>query len=248
MKVALTPSLLRGLALAVTSLLLGNSIANAQFKPPALDSRISVPYPEAVANEGILEGSVTLQLELDETGRVQDWLPVATTHEGFVRQVEPMVGNWRFRPATRDGAPVASGALVNVQFRRDSMVSMSVTQMGNAFFNKGGDLLRSRVARISDLDAMPKPVSIVLPPLDDVPEEQRTGSAVVSFYIDEGGRVRLPVLTSVDCDEELAGRAFGTIREWRFAPPTVNGRPVLVRAQQQFVFDSGPVAAAQGNK
>jgi TonB family protein len=59
---------------------------------------------------------------------------------------------------------------------------------------------------------------------------------VVQFYIDQEGKVRMPVLADVDCDLELAAAAYDAVRTWSFEPPTVKGRPVIVTARQKFVF------------
>jgi TonB family protein len=64
------------------------------------------------------------------------------------------------------------------------------------------------------------------------------GVVVVRFYIDEEGNVRLPSVTG-QADGYLVEQALTAVREWKFAPVTSGGQPVLVAAQQEFNFGSG---------
>jgi TonB family protein len=59
----------------------------------------------------------------------------------------------------------------------------------------------------------------------------------IDFYIDETGTVRMPAVSIKD-DSELTALAVMALRQWKFEPPTRNGRPVLVKATQ--VFNFGP--------
>jgi TonB family protein len=63
----------------------------------------------------------------------------------------------------------------------------------------------------------------------------------VDFYIDEAGQPRLPAIRSMS-DPVLGRIVLRTIAEWRFAPPTHDGKPAVTRARQQFVFRAGVAA------
>jgi TonB family protein len=67
--------------------------------------------------------------------------------------------------------------------------------------------------------------------------EQRgvAGSATVEFYIDESGAVRMPAVFKADFPE-LGHLLADAVRQWKFDPPTRQGRPVLVHASQTVVF------------
>jgi hypothetical protein len=58
---------------------------------------------------------------------------------------------------------------------------------------------------------------------------------VLDFYIDTEGRPRMPVVLSAAHDV-YAIAAMEALLQWRFAPPTRQGRPAIVRATQQFSF------------
>jgi TonB family protein len=58
---------------------------------------------------------------------------------------------------------------------------------------------------------------------------------VVDFYVDQDGRIRMPVIMSATHDF-LAQAAVDALNQWRFKPPTLAGQPVAVRVEQEFVF------------
>jgi TonB family protein len=63
------------------------------------------------------------------------------------------------------------------------------------------------------------------------------GRVSVDFYIDETGVVRMPAVSPRD-NIELTALSLEALRQWRFEPPTRNGKPVLVKASQVFSFGS----------
>jgi outer membrane biosynthesis protein TonB len=60
----------------------------------------------------------------------------------------------------------------------------------------------------------------------------------VDFFIDETGSVRMPAVSAND-DVHLTALAIDALRQWKFEPPTHNGRPVLAKAVQVFNFGTG---------
>jgi hypothetical protein len=60
----------------------------------------------------------------------------------------------------------------------------------------------------------------------------------VTFFIDEHGKVRLPAVPA-GTQPELADLAIKAMKEWKFEPPTRQGQPVLVAAEQEFAFAGG---------
>jgi TonB family protein len=68
------------------------------------------------------------------------------------------------------------------------------------------------------------------------PEAQAKHMVTVEFFIDEKGQVRLPCVAREEAGSVYAACALDAVRQWRFDPPTVKGRAVLVLATQQFNF------------
>jgi protein TonB len=89
----------------------------------AVDSNplpLSQPAPEydPLSRRMRQEGTVTLELLIDERGRVVD-----VRHQGgsanqrLVEAAERGVRGWRYRPATKDGVPVKVWKPVDIEFR-----------------------------------------------------------------------------------------------------------------------------------
>jgi len=73
-------------------------------------------YPPSLVREG-LEGSVTVRVNIDETGRVTAVELVKATNRAFFEETrEQALRFWRFKPATSDGTPIASQQVLTVQF------------------------------------------------------------------------------------------------------------------------------------
>lgn len=82
-----------------------------QFTPPDVLTVSDIPYPATV----IAAGVVTLAVELDGTGKVQNIqryrdIPSVTTQASLALQ------GWTYLPATLNGKPVASTLIVNIVF------------------------------------------------------------------------------------------------------------------------------------
>jgi protein TonB len=120
-----------GAALGGTTLELG-SIGGGAVEPPYITPRNPVfvkatqdpryakafhpDYPPSLVREG-LEGSVTVRVTIDETGRVTAVELVKATNRAFFEETrEQALRYWRFKPATSDGAPIASQQVLTVQF------------------------------------------------------------------------------------------------------------------------------------
>jgi len=67
--------------------------------------------------------------------------------------------------------------------------------------------------------------------------------AIVSFYVDEQGHVRLPEVEYA-ASPALIPHAIAALRHWEFKPPTIHGQPVLVFVKRSVIFRSRPVASA----
>jgi protein TonB len=90
------------------------------FQPAAQDPRYAKAfhpdYPPALVREG-LEGSVTVRVTIDASGRVTACELVRTTNRAFFEETrDQALRYWRFRPATSDGAPVESEQVLTVRF------------------------------------------------------------------------------------------------------------------------------------
>jgi protein TonB len=87
----------------------------ARFMTP--ERYIKPPYP---ADKQRLEEEATLRLKLfiDERGRVTSVEPVGQVDRSFFEAARRhLIANWRYKPATEDGHPVASSTVITLTFR-----------------------------------------------------------------------------------------------------------------------------------
>jgi hypothetical protein len=223
-------------ATTIPNVMLANTTGD---KDISIDRVIDPIYPIKLGAIGIAEGSTTIIISVDNTGKMMDWVPVSATKPEFVKSVANVINLWNFKPAYKNGEPVASAISVSVKFRNDSVVmSMNGIQMVQALMNSYTDPREySLVARYSELDRIPEPVNIVQPGIDPaIPENERDGEVVIGFFIDADGKVRMPIMMECKGDMRLANSAYDALAQWKFAPPVSHGRPTMVRASQKFIF------------
>jgi TonB family protein len=200
---------------------------------------VETNFPPALLMDGLREGGVRAVLHVDEGGKLLDCLITGYTHEGFARELLNQMSGWRFEPARQRGEPVSARAEVMFAFEaRGQVISV---QPGQGLTTSTGDWtkapLQSLLCRLGDLDAPPQLVHVVPPdhPGRRLQPPELRGTATVDFFIDGEGRPRMPVVTRAS--HEVFGAAAATaLAQWRFAPPTRAGRPVIVRATQQYTF------------
>ena len=225
--------------------------AIADMRPPSeaparIHQTVSAVYPARLLHRGITRGEARLLLEIDRRGNLTDVLPIAFTHHSFADSAVDAARRWRYEPARVGGEMVAVIAEVTFVFGTTGVVAVE---------KRGGDtptnwdVLEKRYVYwphgVSTIDKLPKPIDVP-PPVypEEWAEDGRKGRITVTFFIDEEGQARFPMVQH-EADEWLAGVAVAAVRKWRFAPCTANGRPVLVRAQQVFSFGVDSERAAK---
>lgn len=83
--------------------------------PPERIKYVPPRYPEIARRAGIA-GVVVLELFIDEKGDVTDVKVVNSLSHGITDEAIRAAKQWKFRPATRDGRPVATSIQVSLQF------------------------------------------------------------------------------------------------------------------------------------
>ena len=82
---------------------------------PVVIHRVEPDYPDE-ARKARFQGSVMVYVEVDEQGRVRGIRVEKPAGLGLDEKAIEAVKQWRFRPATRDGRPVAVPARIDVSF------------------------------------------------------------------------------------------------------------------------------------
>ena len=107
----------RGTALCLAALTFALASATpAQTTGAALKVKKDPEYPEALKMSQ-QQGNVLLIARIDRQGRLQDILPIAASHEGFVASAIEAARLWRFKPAMKDGKTIDIAANIGMRFR-----------------------------------------------------------------------------------------------------------------------------------
>jgi TonB family protein len=199
-------------------------------------------FPATLPARGILRGEVVVVFSVDPAGRLDDWLVLADTHEALARETVRALKAWQFEPVLAGGAPVWSRAQLRVTFEAPGAVVTKTVI--DSFDMLTGDRLKypATVRVFGSLRELDRPPALKRDGAPLYPAELAGagagGSALVEFFIDEKGRVRMPVIESAD-HGLLGVAAVDAVLRWKFEPPVRNGKPAVVRVRQRFDFNPG---------
>jgi TonB family protein len=93
------------------------STRDAGVTPPAVLSKTE-PVFTPQAREKKISGTVVLSVVISSAGQISEAKVLRSLEESLDENAIAAVKTWSFRPATKDGHPVACKATVEVNFRR----------------------------------------------------------------------------------------------------------------------------------
>lgn len=213
--------------------------------PP--DSREIVTLPELefplhLLHRGYTTGEVRLLVKVSPEARLLDALVTNYTHKAFADAALAALNRSTFHPLLIDGKPAITVTELIVQFQSDGPFAVIHYPGEGSSPWPGNYAYEPCEAR--RLDRPLQPLAAKAP---DYPRnlcaQGVTGSVVVEFFIDETGRVRMPMVYEAQNDI-LAGLSVLAVEQWRFSPPSSRNQPVLVRVRQKFDFQ--PEKLGQG--
>lgn len=216
------------------------------YEPVKINQTDNPVFPRSLIALGLRRGVASIAVAIDDKGLMSDYLVTAYSHPDFASQAVASLKKWTFEPARIHGSPRNSKVDLTFNFEVEGVVVVSLTPMSYAELIRF-ELLPNSMAysacTLGQLDRIPTPKKVVSPVYPKVVARSSQGGHVsVEFYIDELGHVRMPSVnreTDV-ANEEISAIAVSTVEQWQFEPPTCKGRPVLVRAQQDFDFKPLP--------
>ncbi|HTO04256.1 MAG TPA: TonB family protein, partial [Opitutus sp.] len=198
-------------------------------------------YPPALLMEGISSGEVWVMITVDETGKLTDILVTRYTHPGFVREAVRGLRSWEYVPARLNGTPISVRTEVRLFFESTGQVITldpgSALRQLTAYAHQ--PRLINQLCTPAELDAMPTLLKKISPPHPGrrPGAASTSGRATLDFIIDEQGQPRMPVVISAS-DDEYANAAAVALSQWKFTPPSRQGKPVAVHVRQEFVFSA----------
>ncbi len=212
--------------------------------PPAFsasDPFIKVQFPGRAVYDGVATGRATVGVMLDQQGKPVDFLVIRYTKDYFGQALLEETQRREFTPKTVDHAAIPAPFVFTYLFEPPAgLTSISNFEAGSRRSEsvQGGPKALYEPHREMDLDAGAlelKQLAIpVLPSRYGLPDKKPV-RALVSFYVDETGKVRLPNVESA-LVPELVVAAVSALQQWAFKPPTIKGQPVLVHATRVLTF------------
>ena len=207
-----------------------------------IDVKREPVFPISLQQQGYSDGKVVIAFEVDYSGELRDWIVLEATHPAFVDALANVIDTWDFSPPKINGESrsIVSRLIVNYH-TSGNVLSFDLVSGLATRFNEltGWQSQRIALAEVADLDSPPTPTRVIKPSVPkDVLQKYSGSKAVFTFYVDENGRVRIPVLHRIDgeADPGMLLAAQEALEQWRFEPPTVNSHPVSIQLSQQFVF------------
>jgi len=198
------------------------------FKPnPGMQSTVGIdaidqpvkpirqPSPRIPQYLKNVRGDVELAFTVDEFGYATDAQILSTTHPDLARIATEAIERWKFRPAIRNGEPVASRVVQPFRFSGGMVVTVSK----------------------EEIDRLPTVRKTVTP---EIPKELEdvNGYVLIQFTIDEHGNV-------VDAEAkdashvELENNAISAAKKWKFRPAVRMGQPTESTVMVPFVYGRG---------
>ena len=197
-------------------------------------------FPFPLTQQGLTRGEARVAVNTDAKGRLVEWLVVGFTRAEFANEAVDVIKKWAFVPARMRGEPVGTTIEIYFYFEARGVVVSTTTidELERATLFETGRYVYQPCS-LRELDRIPTPLTTVAPVYpSELARKGVHGRVSVDFYIDETGVVRMPAVSPRD-NSELTVLSLEALRQWRFEPPTRNGKPVLVKASQVFSFGSG---------
>lgn len=212
----------------------------ADYVPMKIIQTEPVVYPHAAKDLGIATGEAQVAIQIDDKGKLTDYLVTAYTYPAFAEAAVVALKRWEYRPAYLHGEGRSARADLTFTFESQGLVLVDLTvssyvEQRNYQLHPG--TYAFHVCTLRDLDRIPTPTQVVKP----LYPREFAGKAVkvvVQFYIDKDGQVRLPAVDSETgaAHDALSAAAVQAVTEWKFEPPVSKGRPVVVAVRQEFNF------------
>jgi TonB family protein len=229
-------------ALLTGSLLLPAGAAPTEWQSLRYDRSFDPVFPAHLLRVGVMEGEARVAIDTDANGKLVEWLVTGYTNKEFADAAVMSIKHWSFFPAMLKGEPVGTIVELSFQFSTKGII-VATTNMNDFVEGRSMRLLPGSFAFFpcmpSQLDQAPTPIVKFPPPYGtNLAKQGIKGTVRIDFYIDETGAVRMPCVAADDSGV-LPALAIEALKQWKFSPPTSHGRPVLVKASEEFRFGGG---------
>jgi len=184
---------------------------NVSVKPLIIKKEIPV-YPNDARENGI-EGKVVLNIIIDEQGDVEEAKVFMSQHPELNEAALQAVKKCKFAPAQVDGKPVKVKMNVPFDFKLEKSVSDAKSKSSRL----------SRYPGAYEVKELDEPLKMIHVSNPFGSERKGIGLDVL---VDEQGNVEKAIVIEAGSTSELNEKAMEAIKEFKFSPPTKDGKPV----------------------
>jgi TonB family protein len=183
---------------------------------PRVDQYTTPPLYSDEARARGIEGIVTVEVRVGVDGVAKRLQVVKGLGHGLDENALVAVRDWRFVPAQRNGVAMEAVTEIDVEF-----------SLRNAELNE--EIANDMATRVGPGVSPPQVVHRVEPQFPAAEDKTKaTGVVVLDAVIQEDGIPRIVrVIRSLDWERDET--AINALKQWRFSPATMDGRPVKVR-------------------
>jgi TonB family protein len=212
--------------------------ASQDDAPLKIIEKYNPAFPPRLLQEGIVRGEAQIIFLVDSTGKLGDYLVTAYTHKDFADVALAAIKTWKFAPSQIKGKPIGTVVDMRFIFEMNGVVTIDrkpgVILASEQWETEGRFAFQPCPAK--QLDRPLQMVHVVKPVYPkELGDQGVVGKVLVEFYIDETGKTRMPTASRTS-NETLAMIAIAAVDQWQFEPPTRQGKPVIVCANQEFSF------------
>jgi TonB family protein len=194
--------------------------SNSVFESAELVSAKDIPYPV----QSIAIGTVVLEATVSENGNVEDVRPIREIQSLTDVAIES-VKSWHFKPASLNGRPIRSRTAVAVTFNPAAAPVANVPLPP----------LSSNQRPSGPARLQPEPVEVIAATFPQYPTNSvTTGTVVLRVSVDKSGNVEST--TAVRRIPSLTSQCVEAVKEWRFKPAELRGRPAPSSIALAFVL------------
>lgn len=193
-------------------------------------------FPATVVHEGVAEGNVILAVSRNAVGEPVDILVLRATNPRLAVAAVEAVRQWRFAV---EGNADLSPKLIQLGFKLQGVIIFPYGKNLTEEMASQTAALESRTSLVPHLQTLSRVPKALEQPMPQYPaaltDKGLNGTAAVSFFVDEEGRVRLPKVDEATAPE-FAEAALAAVSQWRYEPPRSGSRTVVARDHWEFRF------------
>ena len=186
-------------------------------------------YPLA-AREQQIQGKVETSILVSETGSVEH-TTVFRCNELLAAAVEDATSKWKFKPVVKDGHPVAVTSKVTFNFVL-SDDNQSLTGVAPDIAPATEFPQRVRVSQGVSTGLILQKITPTYP--EDAKAARIHGAVFLQVEISKEGAIS--DIKLISGHPALVPAAIEAVRQWRYKPYLLNGRPIAVETQVQVNF------------